>query len=47
MASRLRQVFRTKEVEDHVETGGKSYGPLSNKDLEPTPPVQRDWSPRE
>ncbi|KUJ19518.1 putative allantoin permease [Mollisia scopiformis] len=47
MASRLRHILKTKESagSDDGETDRKSYGPLSNKDLEPTPPDERNWSP--
>ncbi|ORY67235.1 putative allantoin permease [Pseudomassariella vexata] len=42
--SRLRHVLRTKGT-NGTEGHEKPYGKLSNEDLTPTPPSQRNWSP--
>lgn len=45
MASRLRRAFATKPVRELDADGNeKTYGPLSNRDLEPTAPGERNWS---
>ncbi|KAH8880794.1 putative allantoin permease [Thozetella sp. PMI_491] len=39
--TRLKEAARTKESSDELDT---KYGPLSNIDLEPSPPQDRSWS---
>jgi nucleobase:cation symporter-1, NCS1 family len=41
--SRVATALEVKHSQTEI-TGSQSYGKWSNKDLEPTPPVQRNWS---
>lgn len=44
MASRLARMLRADQTHDDLHKEESAYGRWSNVDLEPTPPVQRNWS---